>query len=202
MIVPVKIQFASSFHHGSGFGVAGLVDRGVLRDGNGIPYLAGSSLKGRFRHALLRMDGGLEACADPTGTGAFCRNRDSQCRLCRLFGSPWNKGEWEFGDAFPDEDLANAVRSLEKIRIGALHSDSTIRRQTSMDRVLGKVREQLLFSTELLDGGWLFVGEVDGVRADDLSVLRHCAKLVTHLGSGQSRGHGRCEITVLEAKPA
>ncbi len=201
MIVPIKIQFASSFHHGSGFGIAGLVDRGVLRDGDGMPYIAGSSLKGRFRHALLRIEGDLEVCADPAGTGAFCRNPSRQCRLCRLFGSPWSRGEWEFGDAFPGEELADAVRSLEKIRIGALHSDSTVRRQTSMDRALGKVREQLLFSSEVLDGGWLFVGEVGGVRPEDLSVLRHCAKVVTHLGSGQSRGHGRCEITVLETKP-
>jgi CRISPR/Cas system CSM-associated protein Csm3 (group 7 of RAMP superfamily) len=191
----LTIRFQGSVHQGSGYGIAGLVDRGVLRDSAGVPYLSGSSLKGRMRHAMSRMDGG--ACA--TGeAGAFCR-KEPLCRICRLFGSPWSQAEWEFEDAYPVKELKQASQKLKSIRAGALFHDSSVRIQTAMDRCTGKVQEQLLFSTETLDGGWEFEARVYGVAKADLEALRHCALLVTHLGAGRARGFGLCVIEVQSA---
>ena len=48
------IDFESALHHGSGYGLAGLVDRPFLRDGKQMPYLSGAALKGKFPKIIKR----------------------------------------------------------------------------------------------------------------------------------------------------
>ena len=67
MQLKLIVEFQTAVHHGSGYGLAGVVDRGALRDDEGMPYLAGSGLKGKFRAAvarLIRADQG-EPCGPP-----------------------------------------------------------------------------------------------------------------------------------------
>ncbi len=201
MRTTLHISFTGHAHHGSGYGIAGLVDRAIVRDSSGVPYIPASSLKGRLRHALLRIEDGERLEGEPEapcgGSEPSLGCKKKPCRLCRLFGSAWLRGEWEFSDGYPADRLREVSAKLAGANSRALHADSAVRMQTSMDRALGKVKDELLFSTETLDGGWQFESTVFGVAAADLQVLRHCALIVTHLGAGRARGIGRCDIRVV-----
>ncbi|MEZ4837187.1 MAG: RAMP superfamily CRISPR-associated protein [Caldilineaceae bacterium] len=43
------IAFDTAYHIGSGYGLAGLIDAGIVRRRDGSVYVPGSSLKGRLR---------------------------------------------------------------------------------------------------------------------------------------------------------
>ena len=47
----LKIEFQSDWHIGSGAGIPGSVDRQVLRDSQGFPYIPGKTLTGILRDA-------------------------------------------------------------------------------------------------------------------------------------------------------
>lgn len=88
----LQVRFHTAMHHGSGFGLVGIVDQTVLRDCDGMPYLAGSSLKGRLRHAALRvlLSSGKPAC-EYGSQSVVCDGSDS-CSVCFLFGSRLRQG--------------------------------------------------------------------------------------------------------------
>src|SRR5689334_21675621 len=107
MTLKLSIEFTAAVHHGSGFGLAGVVDRAALRDRQGIPYLTGSAIKGKFRWAALRIlrSLGKLACGPPERE--TCKAAP-WCGLCRVFGSPMKPGGAIFADAYPfDEGLVS-----------------------------------------------------------------------------------------------
>ena len=131
----LTIAFSTALHHGSGFGRGGLVDRTILRDAAGLPYLAGSSIKGRFRHAVLRilLAQGEKAC-QPGDHVDVCKE-EPYCALCELFGSPFRQGGLTFTDARLDGVTA---RIFEEILMGSGSAprDAMVRSSTAIDREL------------------------------------------------------------------
>jgi CRISPR/Cas system CSM-associated protein Csm3 (group 7 of RAMP superfamily) len=83
----------------TGLGIAGLVDHTVVRKANrtmmrkadGLPYIPGSTVKGRLRFFAERV---LRSSSPPAGLSLHgsnqphCKAVDSACTLCRLFGNP------------------------------------------------------------------------------------------------------------------
>ena len=71
--------------------MAGLVDRTVVREANGLPYIPGSTVKGRLRFFAERV---LRSSSPPAGLSLHgsnqphCKAVYSACTLCRLFGNP------------------------------------------------------------------------------------------------------------------
>lgn len=66
----------------AGLDVGGSVDLGALRDpANGQPYIPGSSLKGKLRSTLERVEGRSSGEGEPCGCG------DRECKICVLFGA-------------------------------------------------------------------------------------------------------------------
>ena len=71
-----RLSFASPVSVFSGLSVAGLVDRMVMRTVDGLPYIPGSTVKGRWRFTaerLLRTNG-----SNPSfkGQGLFCHGEN------------------------------------------------------------------------------------------------------------------------------
>lgn len=65
-----------------GLDVGGSVDLGALRDPvTGNPYIPGSSLKGKLRSTLERLEG------RSSGDGEPCNCGDASCKICVLFGA-------------------------------------------------------------------------------------------------------------------
>ena len=99
MALKLIIELKTALHHGSGFGLAGIVDRAVLRDHRGMPYLAGSALKGKLRYAAHRylLASKVGACGPPK---PWCET-EKGCLFCEIFGSPRRQGKAVFEDAYP-----------------------------------------------------------------------------------------------------
>jgi len=193
----LEVRFQTAMHHGCGFGIAGLVDRGILRDSSGLPYLAGSSIKGRLRHAALRLlvTEGEPVCryADQK---AVCR--EEACGLCALFGSPWRSGRLRFSDAYPSGEMRLLLETLaETSKGGILHRDSAVRAATAIDRRLGKARENHLFTTEALPDAVAFEGRILGdLDESGEQLLKNAATILTHFGADAARGLGQCEFQI------
>lgn len=191
----LEIKLHGPLHHGSGFGLPGILDRLVLRDCSNIPYLAGSAIKGRLRHAALRilLTTGQRACqyADQK---AICRD-GNPCGVCVLFGSPRRPGALSFGDAYPAPEILAVLRDIAKMPRGSgLFRDSAVRAGTAIDRVRRTVRPHLLFNTETLPEVFVFRGTIGGDAGKHQTLLEHACRLLTHFGAGGARGLGRCEF--------
>ena len=157
-----------------------------------MPYLAGSSTKGRFRHAVLRLllAHGEKACQHGDHL-AVCKE-EPYCALCQLFGSSYRQGGLIFTDACLE---GTARRIWEEIVAagGSASPDAAVRSAVAMDRALRTVRPQLLFTTEALPAGLTFSGRIIGEAGDKESWLRDACKVLTHFGADGARGLGRCE---------
>ncbi|MBZ5534275.1 MAG: hypothetical protein LAO20_22855 [Acidobacteriia bacterium] len=191
----VEIRFSAAFHHGSGFGIAGLLDRAVLRDSRGMPYLAGSAIKGKFRHAMLRLllSAGEQPCHYGDDPG-----KCSPCALCSIFGSRLKPGVLSFSDAFPSESLQAPLTALHKAS-RVFPGDSHVRPGIGLDRGLGTTRRHLLFSTETLPASLVFRGTIRGDLGDNLEeLLLESSRILNHFGSGSSHGLGACEYRFVE----
>jgi CRISPR/Cas system CSM-associated protein Csm3 (group 7 of RAMP superfamily) len=186
----VLLKFESALHHGSGYGLAGLVDRPFLRDAERMPYLSGAAIKGKFRWAALRLinskAGGEKICGQKAG--AYCR-RGTACRLCRIFGSPWHSGRAFFGEAHLTEEQ-RAI--LQLVKPSDRTAGTTIRATTAIERARRVVKKDHLFTTEVAPA-MTFVGSIEGaLEQEDWELLRQCALVLTHFGADGSRGLGRC----------
>jgi len=194
----LRIEMESSLHHGSGFGLSGIVDRAVLRDIRGVPYLAGSSIKGRLRHAALRvlLAEGQSACH--TGDRADWCNMARPCPLCRVFGSPRRKGALIFCDAYPADGMEVLLEEMAKLpKPSGLYRDTQLRARTAIDRELRTVRPQALFTTEVLPDYFVFEGRLLGPLQDDRPLLEKACLVITHFGADAARGLGQCKFKLL-----
>lgn len=192
----LTVAFSSALHHGSGFGRGGLVDRTILRDAARLPYLAGSSIKGRFRHAVLRVLLALGEKACQHGDHLAICKEAPYCALCELFGSPFRQGGLIFTDARLE---ATTARIFEAILVGSGGTplDAFVRSSTAIDRELRTVRPQMLFTTEALPPGLTFSGRILGEAGGNESLLQDACKVLTHFGADGARGLGRCEYKVV-----
>lgn len=85
-----KIKALTGLHiGGSKTDVAiGDIDNSVIKTSEGVPYIPGSSLKGKIR-SLLEKKEGKELC--------ICGNKDKDCNICVIFGSAADKRAEETG---------------------------------------------------------------------------------------------------------
>lgn len=197
----LTIHFLAASHHGSGFGRGGLIDRTILRDADGMPYLAGSALKGRFRHAVLRilLSMGKPAC-QYGDQKAICKG-DDPCATCRLFGSPYRAGTLIFSDARLNSSTARIFEEIHRgLKDSHFAGDSFVRSSTAIDRALGTVRPHLLFTTEALPPDLVFESEILGDAAPHEELLHQACLVLTHFGADGARGLGRCEYKLGESK--
>jgi CRISPR/Cas system CSM-associated protein Csm3 (group 7 of RAMP superfamily) len=97
-----RLAFAAPVGVFAGHSIAGLVDRTVVRAGDGTPYIPGSTVKGRLRYFAERLAATLNdsklwhVAATPDDSklwcgpaaARYCKHSASGCAVCRLFGSP------------------------------------------------------------------------------------------------------------------
>jgi CRISPR/Cas system CSM-associated protein Csm3 (group 7 of RAMP superfamily) len=199
MTLKLTIRFESAVHHASGFSLAGVVDKGFLRDHNGLPCLSGAALKGRFRDAArhILLADAVEVCQSgrkPRACGPPGIGRQEYCRVCQVFGAPALPARVVFTDAKPEPEayevmLAQKVNSVSTFHFGA----TDIRHSTSLDRLRRTVRTEHLFSLETVQPPVVFEAEIRGwMDAADEALLRECALLLNSFGAGGSRGLGAC----------
>ena len=167
--IQYRLKFISDWHIGSGSGIPGLVDNGVLKDGSRSPMVTGKTIKGIVRDALediLHLNqgaGGQESIDD-------------------IFG---REGDRAGSAVFFNPQLVEAADA----------PDGDIRSHTAIDRDKGTARKHQLYSEETSPQSLSYRGEIevdDGFTGYILAALR----FVTKIGGKRRRGLGQCEFEI------
>lgn len=196
----LRLRQLSHFHTSGPGRTLPLVDRTVMVDARGLPYIPASSVRGRVRAHLERLLHGLgePVCTPPQseltcphheGVGRALEERGASepfCPACRLFGSSWRLSPIAFNDF-----------RLESQERGEIGLDQ--RTGVSINRYLGSAEEGRLYILETVPyqrgKGSAFTGSIEGfLSRRDVGWLLAALRTLTHLGGGKSRGLGRVEL--------
>jgi len=209
IIISGKIKTVTGLHIGSPKETAeiGGIDSPVIKDSvSGLPYIPGSSLKGKMRCLLEKS----EKPADKSDEEWFnrkvgnskihvCNDRESasSCPICRLFGSTGH----DHGTNHPsrvilrDSFLINGWK--EKFRKEPLLEAKT---EASIDRVssaatprtIERVPPDVEFNFEIV-----YNDESNGAT-EDIKNLFRCMKMLEddYLGGSGSRGYGKIKFLI------
>lgn len=181
----------------TGLGVAGLTDRTVVRRGSGLPFVPGSTVKGRLRffaQRLLAAGGAPEAFRAHDPAGPACKERSSACTVCRLFGSSSVPGALRVGDAEPEEATAELLLALRRAAANPVVSpDAEIRPMVAISRLRRTALQDHLAFDETV-GPIRFRGEIllaSPLRPHEVGFLRAVGRTVDALGGRKAAGRGR-----------
>lgn len=187
------IELKSPLCAGSGVGRAGYVDRDIVFDSAGLPYIPGRRLKG-----LLR-DSYLQVLQTPL--------KDGLPRVEELFGEAGKTGDLAGGititDAhLPDADrlrvwLLEVYRKLPQTlqREDVIAEFTEIRRQTAMSRHTGVPEENTLRATRYIRAGLRFTSTIGGSAANHRKALEYAGQALQFMGSSRTRGPGWVECS-------
>jgi CRISPR-associated protein Csm3 len=180
----------------------GGMDNPVIRNPiNNLPYIPGSSLKGKIRSLLeweipgkLKNDGSVHSCSD------------KDCEICRIFGPGQSSDEPEIGPSraiFRDAELTpDSKNMLEKLRRekGLIYVEE--KTENVINRITGKAKDPR--PMERVPAGTEFefeinyrIFDVDGDKGEvdeqNFNWLLHGLWLLTQdaLGGSGSRGYGK-----------
>lgn len=188
------LKFRSSVSVFSGLAVAGLVDRMVVRNHKGLPFIPGSSVKGRWRFFAERLlqNGGLPDDLKIHKTGEpLCKNLKSRCTLCKLFGNPAFPSMLLVGQAELDESTKKLFENLlEQNPNPVIHPDSELRPGTAISRITRTTLKNHLFFNEAVPPV-IFSGKliINGTLNDnEEKFLKASARLVDRIGGRKSVG--------------
>lgn len=213
----VRLEMLSDWHIGSGTGRPGEVDRLVLRDDKGLPFVPAKTLTGIWRDACERAALGL----DDGEPGAWCR------WVSFLFGEQAAHRSEELKAILP-EDFENPLPAALSVRAAHLPPDliqvlasedkhavreavTFLKPGVSLDARSGRAREKHLRFEEMarMDASLTAQCEIAwGNYADETqraaqqraatALLLAGARLLERLGGKRRRGAGRCALTILD----
>jgi CRISPR/Cas system CSM-associated protein Csm3 (group 7 of RAMP superfamily) len=201
----LTVTLQGALHIGTGLGLAQILDDRIVQgphphvdttEGVDLPYLPGSSLKGRLRHHVRQLSTLLgEYHTDAPGTSAL-----------RLFGSPTAAGGLSFSDAYiADIALARQLAGDKRNPPLAPLFARSERSFVALSRGRRIALDQRLFRLELADSGLVFATDIRG-RLDaraaryDLALLLAATRDLTHLGGHKGRGLGHCSVDVVAVR--
>lgn len=203
-----EIAWDGRWHVGSGRQSAAadrLQRRWECQGRDGAPFVPGSQIKGVLRHHCERLAVtlGLEVVDPHSGAESGDRGLVTHFRplaksdllIDRLFGNRY-QGECLF--------VTNALPATS-----TSVNPTTVAARTAIDRVTGTVREQHLFTTEMVEKGISLQGGIHarhpgGVLTQDndgfpfeYALLAAGLLSMETLGGGRSVGLGRCEVSIV-----
>ena len=192
-----ELRFRTSVSTFTGLATAGLVDRMIVRNDEGLPCISGSSVKGRWRffaERLLRA-GGLPADLwIHDSNGSLCK--DNPCTLCKLFGSPAVPATLQVGQAELDVSLKSLFKALlDSDPNPVIHPDTEIRPGICLPRFRRTALPDHLFFEEAVPpvvfSGQLII--VDSISPVERQFLDISGRLVDRLGGRKAVGRGILE---------
>ena len=205
----LKLTFESDWHIGTGAGIPGSVDRQVLRDGDGLPYVPGKTLTGILRDAAEWVADIRDALKtqEQTNGGKWRKAVDS------LFGhQPETHGGAEGKEAQPAKIGVGSARLGEDVRRCVVDADEAGRGSglllssalvqvhpgVKIDPDTGRAQENHLFSTERARWDCVLYAEIaylaGGLEEDEARLLDDAIKAVRRVGGKRRRGAGACRL--------
>lgn len=191
------LNFRAAVSIFTGLGIAGLVDRTVVREANGLPYIPGSTVKGRLRFYAERV---LRASADSTGLHGpdqpHCKAVASACTICRLFGNPAIPALLRVGQARAIPPWDTLLQQLLGTRHNpVLRPDVEIRPGIALSRSRRTALPDHLFFDETVPA-ITFSGKMlleASINPQERCFLIGAGKLVDALGARKATGRGALE---------
>jgi CRISPR-associated protein Csx10 len=203
------MTFLSDWHVGSGAGIPGNVDRQVLRDAEGLPYVPGKTLTGVLRDAAEW----IADTHDAQSGGSSWRDA-----LTFLFGGqPESHGGEEGAEAKPAALSVGSAVLPEEVRNyikgnGLVPDLFIVQPGVSIDPQTGRSMPDHLFSTEKVRKNCVLratlrvadeetksgTGALKNKNAADL--LEAAVKAVRRIGGSRRRGAGECRFEWAEDK--
>jgi CRISPR-associated protein Csx10 len=205
----VRLTMESDWHVGSGMGRPGNIDRLIVRDADGLPFVPAKTLRGIWRDACERLCRGL----DDGQLGGWSRWVDS------LLGSQPALGQKDptgrHGDpSQPPLESAVQVRSARipsSLREQLIRADRRLREamtfvkpRVKIDRRSGSTHTDHLRFEEMARRGTILEAECRLTVPQEMgeaasALLIASAKLVERLGGKRRRGPGRCRLEIIDA---
>jgi len=198
----LTVTLEGALHIGTGLGLAQILDDRIVQgphpqvEGAELPYIPGSSLKGRLRYHVRHLSALIgEYQTDAPGTSEL-----------RLFGSPIAAAGLIFADAYiADVPLARQLAGDRNNPALAPLFARSARSFVALSSERRVALDQRLFRLELADRDLVFAADIRGwldVRAApyDLALLLAATRDMTHLGGHKGRGLGRCQVDVAVAR--
>lgn len=185
--IEVTLTFRTPPNIGSGAQEGTLADRAFIKAHDGWPYIPATAFKGRLRHAVERAARGMGIHVCDTHR-KMCRDEDTACPVCRVFGSPWVPGRLRFVDLKLSGPKRLIDRREEKKRLL-----TATRYGVALNRRRGVAEDALLYTTELFEPGALvsFKGTLTGaIELVDVAWLVAGLDLLPALGRAKSTGFG------------
>ena len=179
----------------------GGVDLNVIKTAKGVPYIPGSSLKGKLRTMLARIEGSPEV------------NKDSK-EIKRIFGGPDESDNNKKGyvtrilvrDAFLNvKKFTDGLSSdLLEFDFSGIKVENTINRKEGTalhPRQIERVPAGAEFDFEIVYDGY----EVDGSENqidEDIKMMKKAMLMLQddYIGGNGSRGYGKIEFLIDESK--
>jgi CRISPR/Cas system CSM-associated protein Csm3 (group 7 of RAMP superfamily) len=194
------LRFAAPVGIASGLGLAGLVDRAVVRDSTGLPVIPGSSVKGRLRffaERLLLAGGAPEGLRQHDPARPLCKNREDACTVCRLFGNPSLPALLYVGPASLEEPWKTLLGELLAAgRNPVVRGDAEIRPGVALSRRSRTALPDHLFFDETVPATVSFAGRIlvgGEPREEEERFLIGAGAMVDALGGRKAAGRGRLE---------
>lgn len=195
------IHFTSDWHIGTGRGIPGSVDRQVLLDQDGLPYVPGKTLVGVLRDGAEMVARAL----DSSDEGPWSKV------LRGLFG----------GQTAAHKQFWTRTSSPARLSVGSAFLRPALRERLAQDDALkralrflqpgvkisiktGRAEEDHLFLTERVRKGATLEATLgpmdpnDPLKPCEIALLVAAATAVERLGGKRRRGSGRCFIEILD----
>ena len=224
MRIDYTVIFKRDWRIGSGEAAGRHLDDRVRRDGYGLPFLPGSTVRGIVADSIQRL---AQALALPRCDGTVRREGESGlrelcgvtrpgeevCPLCVLTGSPHLPAKVHWGAArlvLKDgegrpiwkpklrEALAGEAQSAPEL-LTRPHA------RTAIEERSGRAEDEHLFSLEEARADLELAGAVEieaDVSREDISLLVAALRFVRAVGGSRRRGLGACRIRIDEARLA
>lgn len=183
------------FHVGSGYGFAGRIDQALLRDAQGLPFIPGSALKGKLRHAAYEIAPSLGHKVEERD--CLPKPGERPCVICRVFGSPFRAGKLFVSDATANlvENPLLGLATMEKAAPRIWEERTGV----AIDRRTRTASARLLFRIETAPAGLTLqatlTGDLD--ESTETPLLKAAVKTLRWLGADSSRGLGGCQCHLL-----
>ncbi len=203
----LTITFETDWHIGSGTGIPGSVDRQVLRDENGLPYVPAKTLTGMLRDGAELVAAALDASRKQTGCSAGGTWNDVVCSL--FGGQPPTHGGAADASARPARLSVGPARLSESLRnklaqpgnAGIRDAMFFLQPGIRIDRRSGRSEEDHLFFSEEVCGGLSLSSDLSpegGCQLGDeeAALLAAAAAAVRRIGGKRRRGGGKCGLDI------
>ena len=189
MRVNIKIEFSSYWHCGSGISGGVASDALIKKDENGLPFVPGKTLKGHLREAA-------EWLCKTTDADEYKR------LLKQIFGQA-NTLE------MAEEDIPQGYAGEAYLTNLNVHPEvaQLLEGEGNANLLFANLYSTAIDDNGVADKGSLrsievaipltLYGRIDNLSEEQLIFIKKCAGMVKELGSGKTRGLGRCHISLI-----